>query len=67
VRAVSDGEPLSTPENALDHDDFGLNQSILISMFRSIDIDVMNVIGFKSLALDDEKAALSRGSGLFHA
>jgi hypothetical protein len=45
---------------AQDHDDFGLNQSlsismfrwidILISMFRSIDIDVMKVMDSKILA-----------------
>jgi hypothetical protein len=36
----------------LDHDDLGLNQSLSIPMFRWIDIDVMNVIFSKSLALD---------------
>jgi hypothetical protein len=36
----------------LDHEDFRLNQSISISMFRLIEIDVMNVIDSKSLARD---------------
>jgi hypothetical protein len=39
-------------QSSLDHDEFGSNRSISISMFRKLDIDVINVIDIVMLELD---------------